>query len=597
MTMRSAATTMNLNALRSRYASGLRVSQLVESLLDPLAHSRSQGIWIHCLADETLLARAHELEAAGPAGKPLFGIPFAVKDNIDVAGLPTSNGCRATLDWPEQSAPAVRRLLDAGALLLGKSNMDQFAMGLVGTRSPYGLCPNPFNPDYIAGGSSSGSAVAVARGLASFALGTDTAGSGRVPAALNHLVGLKPTPGRVSSRGLRPSCRSLDCISLFAHSIGDCWELLQLIEGFDAEDPYSSQPQAYPCTLRQQAARIGVPELDRLDFGGDPVCRALFVRAAQAVEQSGLHHVATAIEPLLEAGRLLYDGPWVAERHVAVGELPREAMQPPIATILDQAADYSAADLFRAQHRLAQLRREADLLWQQVEALLLPTLPRPYRIAEIEAEPLRCNSHLGSYTNFVNLLGLCAIAIPVGFLPSGVPYGVSLIAPAWSEARLCRIAEQLLATIEARTFAPAQACHADRSEQIIAVCGAHMRGLPLNWQLLELGGHFLAEASTAPHYRMRLVEGSGPPRPCLLRSDSDGVALPLELWSLPGSQVGRLLAQVPAPLALGLIELSDGRSVYGFIGQAGAVEQGRDITARGGWRNHLASLPPSKPDG
>ncbi len=478
--MTTVATTMNLNALRSRYAKGLRVSQLVESLLDPLARSRVQGVWIHCLDDDALLARARELDAAGPADKPLFGIPFAVKDNIDVAGLPTSNGCRATVDWPAQSAPVVQRLLDAGALLLGKSNMDQFAMGLVGTRSPYGLCPNPFNPDYIAGGSSSGSAVAVARGLASFALGTDTAGSGRVPAALNHLVGLKPTPGRVSSRGLRPSCRSLDCISLFAHTIADSWELLQLIEGFDAADPYSSQPQAYPCALRQDAARIGVAEPDLLDFGGDPASQALYSRAVQAVTQSGLQRVETKIEPLLEAGRLLYDGPWVAERHVAVGELDRNAMQPPIAAILDQAADYSAADLFRAQHRLAQLRREADLLWQQVEALLLPTLPRPYRIAEIKAEPLRCNSHLGLYTNFVNLLGLCAIAIPVGLLPSGVPCGVSLIAPAWSEARLCRIAEQLLAAIEARTFTPAQACHADRSEQIIAVCGAHMSGLPLN---------------------------------------------------------------------------------------------------------------------
>jgi len=597
MTMTTVATTMNLNALRSRYAKGLRVSQLVESLLDPLARSRVQGVWIHCLDDDALLARARELDAAGPADKPLFGIPFAVKDNIDVAGLPTSNGCRATVDWPAQSAPVVQRLLDAGALLLGKSNMDQFAMGLVGTRSPYGLCPNPFNPDYIAGGSSSGSAVAVARGLASFALGTDTAGSGRVPAALNHLVGLKPTPGRVSSRGLRPSCRSLDCISLFAHTIADSWELLQLIEGFDAADPYSSQPQAYPCALRQDAARIGVAEPDLLDFGGDPASQALYSRAVQAVTQSGLQRVETKIEPLLEAGRLLYDGPWVAERHVAVGELDRNAMQPPIAAILDQAADYSAADLFRAQHRLAQLRREADLLWQQVEALLLPTLPRPYRIAEIKAEPLRCNSHLGLYTNFVNLLGLCAIAIPVGLLPSGVPCGVSLIAPAWSEARLCRIAEQLLAAIETRSLAAAQGCHADRSEQIIAVCGAHMSGLPLNWQLLELGGHLLAESSTAPCYRMRLLEGSGPPRPCLLRSDSDGAALPLELWSLPGSQIGKLLAQVPAPLALGLIELADGRSVHGFIGQAGAVEHGRDITALGGWRNHLASLSARKPDG
>ena len=449
--MNAAGNSFEIAPLQNAFASGATsVSQLVDQLFDRIAEVNDPAIWISRTSEAELRARAHELDATAAvdpgafARLPLFGIPFAVKDNIDVAGMPTTAGCPDFAYTPSVSAPVVRRLLDAGAVLLGKTNLDQFATGLVGTRSPYGVPRNPFNARFIPGGSSSGSAVAVAWGLVSFALGTDTAGSGRIPAAFNNIVGLKPTRGLLSTRGTVPACRSLDCVSILALTARDAVAVFEVAAWFDPEDPLarSADPHALVAPVPQSDFRFGIPPEDELDFFGDRAAGTLFGAAVGLLQKAGGTPVETSLEPFCEAGRLLYDGPWLAERLQVTERLLSDnpsALLPITRSIIEGARQYSALDAFRAQYRLAALRRVVDRAFMSFDVMLLPTAGTIYEIREVTADPLRLNANLGLYTNFVNLLDCAAIALPAGFDDRGLPFGISLIAPAFRDRMLLEL--------------------------------------------------------------------------------------------------------------------------------------------------------------
>jgi allophanate hydrolase len=444
--MTAVASSLEIAALRGAFLGGeISATQLADRVLARIAQSDDPAIWISLSSESAVRDRARELDADAVADAntvarlPLFGIPFAVKDNIDVAGMPTTAGCPAFAYTPAETAPIVARLLAAGAVLLGKTNLDQFATGLVGTRSPYGAPRNPFNARFIPGGSSSGSAVAVAAGLVSFALGTDTAGSGRIPAAFNNLVGLKPTRGLLTTRGIVPACRSLDCVSIFALTAQDASAVFDVAAFYDADDPLARAPDAAVAPRFGSRFRFGVPRWSDLEFFGDGAAAALFGAAIGILEKAGGTRVEVSFASFRDAGRLLYEGPWVAERLHATQTLLSEnadAVLPVTRSILEDARRYSALDAFRAQYELAGLRRAADAEFRAVDVLLLPTAGTIYETAAVAAEPKRLNANLGLYTNFVNLLDLAAIALPAGFGESGLPFGISLIAPAFRDSAL-----------------------------------------------------------------------------------------------------------------------------------------------------------------
>ncbi len=527
-------------------------------------------IWIHRVAEGTI--QAAQATAAGP----LAGLHFAVKDNIDVAGMPTTAACPAYAYQPERSATAVQKLLDAGAICVGKTNLDQFATGLSGMRSPYGDCRNAFNPDYISGGSSSGSAVAVALGMAEFALGTDTAGSGRVPAAFNNLVGLKPTRGLVSTAGVVPACRSLDCVSILARSCARALSVLEVMQGYDEADPYSRRGDAVG--IDGKNLRIAVPA--ELEFYGDSEYARLF---AQALERLGTARRAVDFTPFLEAQRLLYDGPWLAERSAQLQQfIERHGndMHPVTREVVAGGNRFSAIDAFRAQYRLAELRRETETLWDSAGILVVPGAPTIYTRAEMAADPVALNARLGLYTNFVNLLDLAAITIPAGFRADGLPFGITLIGPAFSDRALAALGARFLGEPEIPTSG---------NSARAAVVGAHLSGMPLNRQLQERGARLVRTVRTGPQYRLYDL-GDG--RPGLVRGnggDGHGACIEVEVWEMSTAAFGSFVAQIPPPLGIGTLTLEDGEAVKGFLCEAHAVEGKKDITATGGWRNYLNS--------
>jgi allophanate hydrolase len=438
---------LQIAAVRSAYSSGgLTPAELVEEVLRRVAAYADPAVWISRVAEADVRSRAAAL-AADPAARqlPLYGIPFAVKDNIDAAGLDTTAACPAFAYRPRQSATVVQRLLDAGAILIGKTNLDQFATGLVGARSPYGVPRCVFDDRYVSGGSSSGSAVAVAAGLVSFALGTDTAGSGRVPAGFNNLVGIKPTRGLLSTTGVVPACRTLDCVSVFAASVGDACDVRKVAEGFDATDDYSRGAVTHPLPIND--LRFGVLLPSDREFGGDVEAEALYDAAIARLTALGGEAVAFDYKPFREAAALLYGGPYVAERLAPIREFfvtHAEEMDPVVRGIIGGANAFTAADLFVAQYRLQALIRATEPEWRRFDVMLLPTSPTIVSIEALAAEPVRLNSLLGTYTNFVNLLDLCAIAVPGGFRASnGLPFGVTLIAPAFADAALAVLADRL----------------------------------------------------------------------------------------------------------------------------------------------------------
>jgi allophanate hydrolase len=561
--------------------------------------------WILRCDDAFIEAQVARLEGLRPADLPLYGVPFAVKDNIDVAGLPTTAACPAFSHVAERSATVVQRLMDAGAVLVGKTNLDQFATGLVGTRSPYGEVPNTFDAAYVSGGSSSGSASVVARGLVAFALGTDTAGSGRVPAGLNNLVGLKPTPGRVPMAGVLPACRTLDVVSVFALTVADAAQVMAVIEGADGE-PVFQRHALRPAWLGRtgQPLRVGVPAEPRCDaaLGYD---RA-FDDAVAQLRTWGLEPVAVDMQPLFDVARLLYDGPWVAERHAVVRGLLDEqpdALDPTVRRIIEAARGHDATGAFLAGYRLAELRQQADALWQHIDVLMVPTTPTCPTCAAVAQEPVLRNSELGRFTNFVNLLGQAALAVPSHVPDGGLPFGVTFIAPGGSDAALVGLGRRWEAVRELplgrglRAARPAdvalQAQPASAPTLRIAVVGAHLQGMALHGQLVERGCRLAERTTTSPNYRLFALPGTVPPKPGLARVGPDdpspGRAIEVEVYEMPADQVGGFLALIPPPLGLGSVHLADGRWVKGFICEPAALAGAPDISAFAGWRAYMAS--------
>ena len=557
----------------------------INAIGDRLEERGPDPVWISRLPRAEVVRFARE----GKVG-PLAGVPFAIKDNIDLAGLPTTAACPEFAYAPMASAPVVQRLVDAGAIPLGKTNLDQFATGLVGVRSPYGVPVNPFDAAYVPGGSSSGSAVAVAKGLCSFALGTDTAGSGRVPAAFNNLVGLKPTRGLLSTRGVVPACRSLDCVSILARTVADASEVFAVAVAYDPDDPFS-RPAAPPACDGTWPPRIGVPRTDQLEFFGDSGAQRLFFRAIDRWRELGAPLVEIDMAPFMAAGRLLYEGPWVAERYAAIKsfiEASPAALHPVTRQIIEAGRSLTAVAAFEAAYQLAELRRQVDTVWRDLDALLTPTTGTTYSLAAVAAEPIRLNNNLGYYTNFVNLLDLCAIALPAGYLPGGLPWGITLVAPAFCDDHLLRLGARFLAESEPpRALSPA-----GPTTQLV-VCGAHLRGLPLNHQLTDRGARLVRATRTAPLYRFYALPDMTLPKPGLVRVPEGGAAIDVEVWEVPVATYGSFVACIPAPLGVGAIILENGSQVQGFLCEAAAVPGACDITAMGGWRAFLRSKPGS----
>jgi allophanate hydrolase len=551
-----------------------------------------------CLRPEAdVLAEAQALAAQGRIDLPLYGVPFAIKDNIDVTGVPTTAGCPGFAYAPATDATAVARLKAAGALVIGKTNLDQFATGLTGVRSPYGTPRNPFNATLSPGGSSSGSAVAVATGMVPLALGTDTAGSGRVPASLNNIVGLKPSLGLVSTHGIVPACRSLDCVSVFALTTDDACAALAVMAGPDPHDPFSRQIALGPPGECPPAMRIAVP--GQCEFFGDGRAQAAFETALKIAATCGATITEIDFQPFRETARLLYEGPWVAERWVAVGEFISQRpddVHPVTRAIIAAGAKPSAAEAYRALYRLAELRAQARQALSGADILMVPTVGAAYTIAEIEADPVALNSNLGIYTNFANLLDLAGLAVPAAIASDSTPFGVTLLAAAGRDGELASFGR----TFHARTGLPlgalavpqpplARLAPAPATGEVgLAVTGAHLSGMPLNHELRALGARFLQRAATAPDYRLYALADTRPAKPGLLRvAPGDGASIEVEIWALPVEAFGRFVAAVPPPLTIGTLKLADARSVKGFLVEAHAVAGSRDISAFGGWRSFL----------
>jgi allophanate hydrolase len=554
------------------------------------------AVWISRVPAAAVLAAAEAADRRVAAGEdlPLAGVPFAVKDNIDVAGLATTAACPAFAYTPDETAPVVRRLLDAGAILIGKTNLDQFATGLVGVRSPYGACGSVYNREYIAGGSSSGSAVAVAAGLAAFALGTDTAGSGRVPAALNHLVGLKPTKGRWSTRGVVPACRTLDCVSVLASTAAEAAAVDDVAAGFDAADPFSRWPAEGAPALGARL-RVAVPRPGQLDWRADAQSAALFAAAARRIEAMGGRLVEVDITPLTEAAALLYDGPWVAERTAAAETLLRTrpaAIEPTVRAILHGGLAISAVEAFRGEYRLKACQRAAEAIWDAADVLLAPTCATTYRIRDVRAEPLALNASLGLYTNFVNLLDMAAVALPAGFRDNATGFGISLIGPAWADRRLLDLARRYEEIAPMPQTPPVDVAGVTTGVKL-AVVGAHLAGMPLHWQLASRDAALVRRCKTAPAYRLYAMAGGAPPKPALAHVGDGGAAVEVEVYELDVAAFGSLVAEVPPPLAIGTVELEDGSQVKGFVAEPRALDGAEDITAFGGWRAYIAAQAPA----
>lgn len=551
--------------------------------------------WIHIVSPGELDQQLERLEALPDArALPLYGIPFVVKDNIDVAGLPTTAACPAFSYIAAQDATSVARLRADGAIVLAKTNLDQFATGLVGTRSPYGAVPNPFNPAHVSGGSSSGSAVAVARGLVPFSLGTDTAGSGRVPAGFNNIVGLKPTRGRFSTHGVLPACRTLDCVSVFALTVEDAQTIAGILEGHDPADCYS-RSAPLPARFPGDRPWLGIPR--ELPWFGDTQAQAAWEASLENIRRMGVELLELDFTPMRELAELLYGGPWVAERYAAIGpffDQHAAEMNPVVRGILSRASEFTAVDSFQAEYRRAELTARIRSEMARVDALLVPTAPTHPTLEAVAADPVARNSELGTWTNFVNLADCAALSLPAGWRADGLPFGITLIAPAWQDDALAELARRWQTHAPWTLGATGKACQPSTAGTEVppgytrvAVVGAHLRGMPLNGQLTERHAHFVEQTFTASHYRLYALPGTTPPKPGLVRS-SQGASIALELWDIPTHEFGSFVALIPAPLGIGTLTLQDGREVKGFICEGAAVEGAVDITHLGGWRAYIA---------
>jgi len=557
------------------------------------------AVFISLRDEKDALREAEALRAKDAKELPLFGVPVAVKDNIDAKGMPTTAACPAFSYSPSHDATSVAKLRAAGAIIIGKTNLDQFATGLVGVRSPYGIPNNPIRADLIPGGSSSGSAIAVAAGLVPLALGTDTAGSGRVPAMLNNIVGLKPSLGLISTAGVVPACRTLDCVSVFSLTVDDVMIALQAMAGPDGADPFSRSRSLAEMTAFPAQLRLGIPRRGQLIFFGDHDSEKAYGKALTRWTGLGARLVEFDLEPFYETARLLYEGPWVAERYLVIRNLlasSPDSIHPVTREIMAAGARLTAADTFAALYRLQALRRVAERAFNNIDALVLPTAPTVYSTAQVLANPIELNSRLGTYTNFVNLLDLCGLALPAAIRPDGIPFGITLLAPAGHDALLASIGRVFHADTQLKMGAKgvmqpplaALPVSASADEIPIAVVGAHLSGMVLNFELKSLGGRLLEQAVTAPDYRLYVLDTT-PPKPGMLRVEAGkGSPIELEVWALSASAFGKFVAAIPPPLSIGTIRLADGRGVKGFLAEPSALSDARDISAFGGWRAFVA---------
>lgn len=591
-------TPLTIPSLHAAYQAGTSPADIVEQVYARIAEVNDPAIFIHLLDKSEVRQAAADLGAFDPA-KPLWGIPFVIKDNIDAGGKPTTAACPAYEYEATEDAYVVAQLRAAGALLIGKTNLDQFATGLVGVRSPYGFPKNSIDPDIVPGGSSSGSAVAVGHGIATFSLGTDTAGSGRVPAALNNIVGLKPTLGTLSATGVVPACRTLDTISIFALTVSDAYAVFEIANAYDAKDAYARRFTAGALTVAPSKMRVGIPDANSIEFFGDNVQKASFRQSVDILVQSGAEIIEIDFTPLYDVARMLYEGAWVAERYTVIEDLLKtnpDAVHPVTRAIVSKAETISSADAFRGMYRLQDLKRAAEPIMAAVDILCVPTIPTFYTVADLEADPVTPNSNFGTYTNFVNLLDMCAIAVPAVKRSDSRPGSVTLLASAGQDDLVASIAQvfesavphTLGATSWSYEPTPLAAPQAQKDEIEIAVCGAHMSGLPLNHQLTTRGGRFLREAKSAADYKFYALAGGPPMRPGMVRLADGGSKVKLEIWALPLSELGSFMAGIPSPLGIGSVMLEDGSSVKGFICEAFGAVGGTDISDLGDWRAFLA---------
>ncbi|MDM1762993.1 MULTISPECIES: allophanate hydrolase [unclassified Acinetobacter] len=566
----------------------------LDDLISYVDHLKNDDhAWIEIASHEQIQAQIEILKNKDMNDLALYGVPFAVKDNIDVADFHTTAACQSAQYLATTDAVVIAQLKQAGAVVVGKTNLDQFATGLVGVRSPYGAVKNSFNPEYISGGSSSGSAVLVANGVVPFSLGTDTAGSGRVPAGHNNIVGLKPTKGWFSNTGLIPACRTLDVISIFALTVDDAWQVAQLMQAYDETDIYSRQHPENVAT-RFTKGKIAIPE--QLEFYGDIEAEKAFQSAIKRAEKLGyqIESIDFSIFNLL--AKALYNDAWVAERTIAVEKMVnRVQTHPVIAEIIAQADQFTAVDALKAEYQRAELARKINLVLAKFDALMVPTAPTIYKISEVEADPFIKNSHMGAYTNFVNFADLSAIALPNVIRADGLPSGVTFIAQAWMDQALAHFAQTWQENTEVylgtstQQYQKIQQIESQHSVQL-AVIGAHLTGMPLNFQLTTRGGTLRKKTLSAAHYQLFALKNTHPPKPALQYIQQDGQKIELEVWDIPLATFGEIVAEVPAPLGIGNVLLQDGTWVKGFICENYALTEAINISHFGGWRAYIQSL-------
>lgn len=584
---------LSLPALREAYAKGVTPAEIVREVYRRIDAVGDPAMFIHLRPMDDVLAEAAALTST-QSDPMIWGAPFVVKDNIDIGGIPTTAACPSYAYTPDADAFVVARLRAAGALVIGKTNLDQFATGLVGVRSPYGVPRNAVDPEIVPGGSSSGSAVAVGHGIVAFSLGTDTAGSGRVPAALNNIVGLKPSLGALSARGVVPACRTLDTISIFASNVPDAFAVFEIACAEDTADPYSKALAPGHLGVPPPHPRIGVPDAaSRLFFGDDAQAQS-FEQSLSRLGALGANIIELDFTPFYDVAEMLYDGAWVAERYTVVEALMREnadALHPTTAKIIGAAEDLSAADAFRGMYRLKELERTARARLAGVDMLCVPTIPTFYSLADLEADPVTPNSNLGTYTNFVNLLDLCGIAVPSLPRADGRPGSITLLGQGGMDAQVASVASAFEGTLPV----PSVPQHPASDEIALAVCGAHMSGMALNRELTSRGGRLLETTRTAPRYRLYALAGGPPMRPGLLRIEK-GAQIELELWALPKAAMGDFLQGVPAPLSIGTVELESGAKAHGFLVETTGVQGAEDITHLGGWRAYLQAKQAPQPE-
>ncbi len=595
---------LQIGALQQAYQAGeFTPRQLMSVLLNKAESYADYNLFTELLDEKTLESYLAKLEQTEVNSLPLWGVPFVIKDNIDLQGIPTTAACKEFAYVPEESATVVRLLIEAGAIPLGKANMDQFATGLVGTRSPYGVCHNAFDFKMISGGSSSGSAASLALNLCSFSLGTDTAGSGRVPAAFNNLVGLKPSKGLLSTKGVVPAVRSQDVVSIFALNAQDANLVLDVAGHYDAEDEFSRRAADMLPPVWEKMPVIGIPDKGSLFFDGDAQAKANFEKTVNHLIEAGYALVEVPFQAWLDTAKLLYGGAWVAERYVAIESFFEQCeakMDPTVAAIIGGAKQLSAADAYLGSYSLQKAQRETQQIWREmgIDCMMTPTTPTIYSIEQLEAQPIELNSKLGTYTNFMNLLDYAAIAMPTGFREDQLPTGVTFFAPAGADKALLKLTDQLHAEFVETTGAkglPLPQANADlfANDRVIplAVVGAHLTGFPLNQQLIDRGATLLEETQTAPKYRFFELNERPILKPGLVKQSQGGESIALEVWAMPKEHLGSFLALIPSPLGLGKVELIDGREVVGFICEPYGIEGAKEITETGGWRNWIAQRP------